>query len=217
MVHQSRQSSLRKKQFFLDSVDNIVYETLHSDKCFDSAVMSEYIRNGYPVERLRPLLNHPDITVINSLLYALLESGKSTTSLVDEIADLLITRNNNIDVYTCLEVLIVSAEEKNTLADWLLLSYIDHSDMNIASHALRLLPNVGVPILRGAKQFISQNNINSIHEWAIDVYLTKREDLFNIDAMLDSPNITIQKYAVAMASHFFQSNKDILDKVCKLQ
>lgn len=217
MVHQSRQSQLRKKQYFFDLVDNIVHEVLHSDKDFDSFTMSEYVRNGYPVERLRPLLNHHDIIVVNTLLDALVESGKSLISLVDEIADIFITRNNNIDVYTCLDIFMIFAGEKNTLADWLLLSHIDHPDINIASDALVKLASVGDDILRGAKQFISQNNINSIHEWAIDMYLTKRDDLLTINVMLDSPNLTIQKYAVAMASHFFQSNKRILDKVSQLQ
>jgi hypothetical protein len=197
---------------FIDRADRIINRTL-KDGDADPFELEEIVREGYPIENLDCLFDSRDHWVLHAAIEACYEIGKLAKPLVDRVAE---TMNNDNTLKLCegLVWLADFAEEHNTLADWMILSYIDD---DYGDTAIEILSGISFGQLRGAKKYLLENIPSSHHIIAIDDYINYYNDEATIYKMLDNSNTTRRRYAVALASRYFVKNLLLRDKAMKIR
>jgi hypothetical protein len=199
---------------FIDRADRIINRTLENGGIHaDPFTLAEIVQQGYPVENLACLFDSRDLFVLYAAIEACYEIGKLAKPLVDRVAETM--NNYDIKLGEGLVWLADFAEEHNTLADWMFLSFVD--DEEESETAMRVLSGISFGQLRGAKKYLLENIPSSHHIIAIDDYINYYNDEATIYEMLDNSNTTRRRYAVALASRYFVKNLLLRDKAMKIR
>jgi hypothetical protein len=175
------------------------------DGHLDHEELAEIFRHGYPIENFSCFFDSCDYFVLALAIETCYEMGKLAKPYVDRVAEKM-NDNSMLKSGEGIVWLADYAEENNILADWMILSCVDDEDFTTSLVAMRILSSISFGQLRGAKKYLLENIPSSPHITAIDNYINYYNDEPTIYKMLGSDNTILQRYAVALASRYFEKN-----------
>ncbi|MDR1141325.1 MAG: hypothetical protein LBL62_06515 [Planctomycetaceae bacterium] len=183
--------------------------------CSTDEIVDLFLR-GYPIENLGRLFDeNNDISTQFFGTEVCYELGKTAVLYMDRVAELM-NQDERLKTDYGLIWLADYADETDELADWVILSSLENKSIYFTVTTISILSGINFGQLRGAKAYLLRNIPNSPHIAGIDFYLNYHNDTQHILNMLDDKNVLMQKYAVALASHFFTKNTQIRDKSLSL-
>jgi hypothetical protein len=171
---------------------------------------------GYPIENLGRLFDeNNDISTQLLGIEVCYEIRKMAIPYLDKVAELM-DQDDRLKMDYGIVWLADYTDETNELANWMILSSLENKNIRVAVTTIRILSGIKFGQLRGAKAYLLRNIPNSPHISGIDFYLNYYNDTKYILNVLDDKNVLMQKYVVALASHFFTQNTQIRDKCLSL-
>jgi hypothetical protein len=173
--------------------------------------IADLFMEGYPIENLNRLFDCRDISVLLLAIEVCYELRKIAKPYIDRVAELMnIDDRLKRDYGICW--LADYADENNELADWMILSSLEHEYESTALTAMNILSIIDFGQLRGAKNYLTRYIPNSQHINAIDFYMDNYNNERRIYDMLDSNCSIMKKYATALGLGYFINSLSIREK-----
>jgi len=199
---------------FMEQSDYIINNALKGRG--SSAEISEVFIQGYPIEKLRLLFESNNTGVLYNAIETCYEIGQLAKCYVNDVAEIM-DKNPLLKIGEGIVWLADYAEEINSLADWMIVSFVDEDHINDIIIGLKILSGISLEQLRGAKTYLLEHIPDSHHVNAIDFYLNHYQNENEILEMMKRSDVLMQRYAVAMASRYFYKNSSLRDEAFKIR
>lgn len=198
---------------FLERSDYIISNAIKGRGSFEE--ISEIFKQGYPIEKLSLLFESDNHDVLYVAIETCYEIGKLAKCFVNNVAEIM-NKVPSLKTSEGIVWLADYAEEINSLADWMIVSFIEEENINDVIVALRVLSGISFGQLRGAKVFLLEHIPDSSHIDVIGFYLDNYQNENMIFEMMGNNNILMQRYAIAMASRYLTTNMNIREEALKI-
>jgi hypothetical protein len=149
---------------------------------------------GFPVERLQPLLAHNDSAVRRATVWIASELGKQGRPLLDGAIAII----NDDDPYVrfyALEVVALCSCGKDVHDFIHVVRSLEDKHNHVRAHMMFLMSNADHAQLEAAfQEFSSGKCYNELHKEGLSQLLTRQDDARAISSMIDSVEPLLRKY-----------------------
>jgi len=164
-----------------------------------NALLNEFFR-GYPIARLRLLLQSKDENAFKAGAWIASELGRSIGPLVRELPQLLDHPSRYVRFFVLDAILAGATDEHGEAVARAVLSIRD-PDEAIRWKALRILARATKDQLAGSMPYLDDSSVPTLLTWLLSLRDTKM-DAQDIVTRLDNRDPLIRMFAVAAAARF---------------
>lgn len=181
--------------------------TGHMDEGVLANDLLREFHRGYPVERLRPLLNSPNERVVKAAAFIASELGSKAAPLLDSLVGLLhyadgrVRSDAIISLITC-----TTGKHQKEIAD--VISMLDDPDWRIRHEVMEFMSRVSLEQLQAALRHFQNTEVNSAHVPTLNWVLSESgREPSQITAWLGNDSALARKYGVVAATRIASMNE----------